>query len=396
MRTRSSFPPILFLVLSLTSCMSPEKLVEKGNYEAAIEVASRRLAGKKNKKAKYVLALEEAFAKANQRDLSNADRLKRQGRPENWARIHEHYLSIRKRQEAVAPLLPLVSKEGIKANFRFVKVDELETESREKAAEFHYAEAIRLLRNARQTGDRLEARQAFAELDRIGQYFKRYRDVEQLQEEALYLGTTFVLVRLRQEAPVTMPNAFEQELTAIAVQDLNSQWKVYHTRPVKGQEYDYEVVMRINRIEVSPGLVREREYEETAVVEDGWEYVLDQNGNVAKDTLGNDIKVPREVRVRALVLENYQNKTVRVNGRLEFLDRATENIIHTEPLFAEAIFENYAATFRGDKRALSKQSRQRIGNQPVPFPSEEVLLLQAVEQLKPFIKREIARTRRMI
>lgn len=375
--------------------MSPEKLVERGNYEAAIEVASRRLAGKKNKKTKYVLALEEAFTKANQRDLSSADRLKRQGRPENWVRIHEYYLSIRRRQEALAPLLPLVSKEGIQASFRFVKVDELEMESREKAAEFHYAEAQRLLRDAR-TGDRLAARRAFAELDRIEQYFRRYRDVEQLREEALYLGTTHVLVRLRQEAPVAMPQAFEQELTAIAVQDMNSRWKVYHTRPVKGQDYDYEVIMRINRIEVSPGIVREREYEETAQVEDGWEYVLDENGNVAKDTLGNDIKVPREVQVRALVLENYQNRTARVNGRLEFFDRATDNLIHTEPLFAEAVFENYAATFRGDKRALSKQSRQRIGHRPLPFPTEEILLLQAVEQLKPFIKREIAGARRMI
>ena len=396
MRTRYSISFVLILVVGLTSCVSPEKLVEHGNYEAAIEVASRRLAGKKKKKAKYVLALEEAFSKANQRDLSSAERLKQQRRPENWARIHEHYMSIRKRQEAVAPLLPLVSKEGIKANFRFVKVNELEMESREKAAEFHYTEGQRLLRQASQNEDRLQARRAYAELDRTGQYFKRYRDVDQLMEEALYLGTTFVLVRLRQEAPVAIPNDFERELTAIAVQDLNSQWKVYHTRPVKGQEYDYEVVMRINRIEISPGLVKEREYEDRAIVEDGWTYLLDENGNVSKDSLGNDIKVPREVEVRALVLENYQNKTARVSGRLEFFDRATENIIHTEPLFAEAVFENYAATFRGDKRALSKQSRQRIGNRPVPFPTEEVLLMQAVEQLKPFVKREIAGTRRMI
>ncbi|MCR9100489.1 MAG: hypothetical protein NXI25_11090 [bacterium] len=396
MRTRYSYSLIVILIVSLSSCVSPEKLVERGNYEAAIEVAARRLAGKKNKKTKFVLALEEAFQKANQRDLSAADRLKRQNRPENWARIHEHYLSIRKRQEAVAPLLPLVSKEGIKANFRFVKVDELEMESREKAAAFHYAEAERLLRDARQGEDRLAARRAYAELDRIRQYFSRYRDVEQLQEEALYLGTTHILVSMRQEAPVAIPNAFERELTAIAVQDMNSQWKVYHTRPVEGLRYDYEVVMRINRIEISPGLVREREYEETAVVEDGWEYVLDANGNVAKDSLGNDITQPREVTVRALILENYQNKTARVSGRLEFVDRSTDNLIHTEPLFAEAVFENYAATFRGDKRALSRQSRQRIGNQPVPFPSEEVLLLQAVERLKPFVKREIAGARRMI
>lgn len=396
MRTPHPILTLAALLFSLSACISPEKLLENGNYDAAIEVAIRRLAGKKNKKAKHLRALEGAFAKANQRDLATAERLKRQGRPENWARIHQHYLNIRHRQEAVAPLLPLVSKEGLRANFQFVKVDELEMESREKAAEFHYAEAKRLLRQARQGEDRLAARRAYAELERVAQYLQRYRDIEQLREEALYLGTTHILVRMRQDAPVALPRAFEQELTALAVQDLNTRWKVYHTRPVEEVAYDYEVVMRINRIEVSPGIIREREYEESAIVEDGWEYLLDEQGNVAKDSLGNDIKVAREVQARAWVLENYQHKTAQVGGRLEFYDRATDNLIHSEPLFAEAVFENYAATFRGDKRALSKQSRQRIGNQPVPFPPEEALLLQVVEQLKPFIKREIASTRRMI
>ncbi len=71
-------------------------------------------------------------------------------------------------------------------------------------------------------------------------------------------------------------------------------------------------------------------------------------------------------------------------------------MINTDRIAVEAVFENYAATFRGDDRALSQQSRQRIGNRPLPFPENEDLLFTAAEQLKPVIKEKIARARIII
>ena len=44
--------------------------------------------------------------------------------------------------------------------------------------------------------------------------------------------------------------------------------------------------MRLTNIEVSPEQIKEREYEDTKEIEDGFEYVLDGNGNVAKDSSG--------------------------------------------------------------------------------------------------------------
>ncbi len=386
---------ILAAVLVFQSCISPQKLVERGDYDAAIDQAVRRLAGKKNKKAKFVLALEEAFDKANQQDLAAADRLKQAGRPEFWPRIHNHYEAIRSRQEAVAPLLPLASKEGIKANFRFVRVDGLELEARENAAAFHYTEAQRLLRNAEQ-GDKLAARRAYTELQRTEAYFANFRDKEGLQRKAHQLGTTHILVKLDNQSNAVLPRALERDIETIRLHDLNSFWNAYHSRPQEGMEYDYEVIMRITQVEVSPGVVNQREYEEFAEVEDGWEYVLDKNGNVAKDSLGNDITQPRFIRVGALVVEQYQTMSAFIGGRLEFYDRRSRSLIDSQPMQAEAVFENYASTFQGDKRALSDQTRRRIGNRPQPFPSGEALLFEAAEQLKPFIKREIAGARRLI
>jgi hypothetical protein len=385
----------LVFVLGATSCSSPQKLVERGRYDDAVEVALRRIAGNKKKKTKHVLALESALNRANQRDMREAERLKKQGRPENWPTINRLYSNIRQRQSKVEPLLPLVSNEGIKASFRFVKVESLENESREKAATFYYTKAEQLLKEAKR-GDKLAAREAYAALENIDPYFQRFRDKEQLKNTARDLGTTRILVKMENNAPVVLPAALERDIEALNVRDLNTFWQNYHTRAVSGLSYDYAVKMRITHIDISPELVKERAYEESRKVQDGWRYLLDENGNVAKDSLGNDIREARMITVRAQILENYQSKVATLSGRVEIYDQRTGERIESHPLSAEAIFENYAATFRGDERALSAQSKRRIGNRPQPFPSNEALLFEAAEQLKPFMKDRVAGLRRLI
>jgi len=385
----------LLLLFALSSCTSPQKLVESGNYDQAVYAAAKRLSGKKIKKDKFVLALEEAFEKATTRDMRLAERLKREGRPENWSKINELYRRVRSRQEQVAPLLPLISKEGIKANFQFVKVDELEYESRQKAADYYYVQAQELLEDARR-GDKLAARRAYEELDKIGQYFPNYKDKEALKKAARSLGTANVLVKLENRSRSVLPVALEQEIRRISVRDLNSFWQAYYTEQAKGVDFDYEAVMKITSLEVGPQLVKEREFEEVKEIEDGFDYVLDSRGNVLKDSLGNDVKVPRKVLIRARVFETHQTKVASIDGRLEFYDIRTRELIDSKPLAADAVFENYASTFRGDKRALSEQARRYLGNAPQPFPSDEALLLTAMESLKPAIKSRIAETRRLI
>lgn len=385
----------LSLLFVLSSCTSPQALLESGDYDQAVYLAVKRLSGKKNKKEKYVLALEEAFEKANERDMRLAERLKREGRPENWAKVNDAYRRVRTRQERVAPLLPLISKEGIRANFRFVKVDELEYESRQKAADYYYARSQELLEDARR-GNKLAARRAYEELDKIDQYFRNYKDKETLKRTAHQLGTTHVLVRLENRSRSILPVALDREIRRIGVRDLNSFWQAYYTEQAKDVDFDYEVVMKVSSLEVGPDVIKEREFEEAKEIEDGFDYVLDSRGNVMKDSLGNDIKVPRKVLIRARVFETYQTKVASIAGRLEFYDLRTRDLIDSKPMAADAVFENYASTFRGDKRALSEEACRYLGNRPQPFPSDEALLMTAMEQLKPVIKSRIAETRKLI
>ncbi len=338
--------------------------------------------------------MEEAFARATQDDMARADRLKAENQEENWGEIVAIYKRVDRRQNQIKPLLPLVDKEGIKANFRFVRTEDLIAEAKNNAAKYHYANAQQLLRDA-QNGEKLAAREAYSELEKVESYFRSYGNKEELKRLALKLGKSHILISVENNSQAVLPLALEEEIKRIRVSDMQRRWQEYYTNDRQDVVFDYKIVMNLQAIDIGPSLVREREYEESRQIEDGFDYVLDENGNVKKDTLGNDIKVPHYEQVYAWVLETHQQKVARIAGQLEFYDLRQNSLIESRPLAAENVFENYAATYKGDRRALSKDTKRRIGNAPLPFPTDENMLYEAVTLLKPAMKKEIDRSRRI-
>ena len=149
------------------------------------------------------------------------------------------------------------------------------------------------------------------------------------------------------------------------------------------------MVLRIQDIVVSPDMVKEREYIDEKEIEEGFDYVLDSRGNVLKDSLGNDVKIPKKVTIKAFVTEVYQSKQTQVNATLDLIDLRINQVIQSQALSAVALFENYASKFRGDERALSADSRSRIGNSPQPFPSSAAMILQAADRMKPVFQERV-------
>ena len=149
-RIRVSAPLFMALCfgLLLTACRTAQKFTESGDYDGAIEFCVQKLRGKSKKKTEYVQGLELAFQKAQARDLRIAENLAAANRPENWEKVNNMHRKIQDRQNLVAPLLPLVSKDGYRARFEFVSIEKLEAESREKAAEYLYNRAEDLLLQA--------------------------------------------------------------------------------------------------------------------------------------------------------------------------------------------------------------------------------------------------------
>lgn len=391
MKRANIFQTIFYLAIilfALPACTSIETLVESGNYEETIRLAQRRLTGKQKKSPKLVEALEKAFNKVTARDMSAAKSMAESGAP-NWERIYDIYNNIARRQDALQPILPLVDKRGYQAQFRFANVGPLLSQAADRAAAQLYADGLRELNYGR-SGAKASARAAYNYFRRIGKYHRNYRDSYTLMREAEQLGIVYIAVEMTNNSGGFLPRGFENELLRVRTSDLDDKWRVYDFTRRSDRAYDYNARIMIENIRVSPERISERSYSDEKEITDGEEYVLDADGNVAKDSLGNDITRPRLVVVRADILEVYQTKSALVSGALVLYDNVARRVVDESRLTAEAVFENYASTFRGDRRALSRQSRQRIGNQPLPFPTNEALILDAAEVLKPQLTRRLA------
>lgn len=390
-----SFQPMVLLftaALLAGGCASPQKFVEDGDYDQAIETALKRLHGKKNKKQEYVNLLEAAFEKATDKDMRRVEALNASGRNENWPEVYKVYKQIKARQEKIEPLLPLADKYGVKADFRFGKIEILLEEAKGQAAEYYYQTGLELMSSARE-GDKLAARKAYDQFTHTEAYYKQYKSKDLLKSEAQKLGVTHVALRVENHSGAFLPKGMEQEMLRMGLADLNDRWKQFHPASHLEVQPDLEIVLNLSQINVSPDRVDHREYVETREIEDGFEYVLDGRGNVLKDSLGNDVKIPKKSLIKALVIESYQIKTAAVLCHLDLFDARRRTLIDSRRLDADVVFENYAATFQGDPRALTEASKNRIGNRPVAFPADADMVLNVMEKLKPAIKKHIQGTR---
>jgi len=388
----NNFLLISLVAIFLVNCKSTRKLTEIGNYDEAIKKSINKLAGKKKKKAETVATLELAFEKANSRDINEINTLKAANLPKNWERIFDLATAIQNRQTSVEPLLPLVDDRGKKASFKFLKINTLVQESKNKATNYLYDQGQQLLTKARR-GDKTAARSAYENLDRIARYVSSYKDRLSLMSEARSLGVSHILFRMENKGFALLSRDFERAILEMDVQDMNELWREFHTRENRDIQYDYEIVMRLDDIDVSPESIREREFREEKEIEEGEKILRDQNGNVVKDSLGNVVKVPDVKIVSANIIEVYQSKSAIVGGSLYFFDKIRNELLDNQPIAAEVLFENYAATYQGDRRALSNESKNIIGNEPLPFPPDAAMLLDAADILKPIIKEKISETR---
>ena len=377
---------LLFSVILLSGCNSSEKLLQKGEYDRAIEKAVKKLRKDPgNDKELYVL--KEAYTKANSFDLEQISFLEKEGRSENYVRIYQLYGRLDRRQDRIKTLPTRLMSE-----FRIVNYDDELIASKEQAAETAYQQGLDYL----DLGGKENARRAFYEFENVQSLYPNYKDVNDLQKEAAYLGTNQVLFIVENNSEVMLPERFESELKKISLGDLNNRWIQYSVYENEDVEYDYFVALNINRITLSPeGLEREK-YSETTEIQDGTRYVLDDRGNVMKDSLGNDIKVPNMVNVTAEIQTQRQFKEATVGGSLDYVDLRTEQLVKSENIGVTAVFEHLSGSYTGDERALSQDSKEVIARNAVPFPDDEFMLMDAATLLKERAKDIMYRNRELL
>lgn len=375
--------PVILITILFASCKSSTKQLERGDYDAALKKSAKKIKRNPGKNFDEVYIFNDAYRMATQKDDETIVRLKSQGDPANWSKIYQTIVKMNNRQNLAISLPPV----GIEFDERDYYPDM--NEAKLKATEYAYAKGMQLLK----IDNRFEARKAYTRFLEVKRYEEHYKDVDEKLSEAKYKGTTNVFFRIEDNSKVVAPKGLIEEIQRINVDDLNDNWKNYDTYVDTNKTYHYSVILNMKLIDVSPEGLKENNYSESKEIPDGFDYVLDASGNVVKDSLGNDVKTPKFKTITCNVKELHQHKTARISGTIDYFDNLTDKLIKSEPITSDAVFEHHYAIANGNLAALKPITRKKIGIDPIPFPSDEPLILQAGDVLKKMTKSIIVQNK---
>ena len=379
---------IFFLFGACNSVKRNQKLLSKGNYEQAIEFGVKKIQKNLSPKKRdgHITIIEQAFQKAVAKATRRISSLKRQANTSGAKEIYYTYQNLVYIQDKIRPLLPLRNDtRGKNAVFEFKDYSSKIIAAKKAYVAFLYDEAS-LYMQYQTPKDYRTAYYIYCELEDVQ---SNYKEVSLRKENARSNGTDFVLLDLKNSTNQIIPNTLEQELLSINTHDLDKFWTQYHTKQDIGIDYKYGISLNFKEISVAPEKLNTIQQRRSKRIKDGWEYVYDSNGNVAKDSLGNDIKKDVYSTVSATVIVTTQSKSAVVGADVVFTNFKANSEINRIPISSVFVFENIFAKYTGDKRALTKEDKRFMQHRFVDFPSNEQMVYDTGEDLKIKVKEII-------
>jgi len=385
--------PLLIAILLVAGCGSTTKKLQRGQYDAVIDKTVKKLLKKPS--AKRAAEMDRAYQLANERDLDRIRFLKMENNPDSYDEIFNRYNVLKERQRKVRTVTPL-TVEGKTYSYEYVDYDAEMVAAKRKAADFFYENGKGLLENALQKTD---YRDAYFQLMKASEYSGgQYPNIDEMIYEARMKGISRVIVGVVNQSPIQLPVQVEEDLISFDTQGLSSEWVEYHFKHVdKDIDYDYEVIVELLSVAVSPDHTEDKDEIFNKRIADGFEYVLDANGNVMKDTAGNDIKIQKFRDITCTLIETRQHKSVEIRGEVEILAlRPQRRLIKKEPFGASNVFEHSSARAIGDPAALTEEALKKTQQQKVPFPSDVEMVMTCTETIKPAIRNAVYANRQYI
>ena len=382
----------IFFIIYSCGVKKTQSLLSDGDYDNAINRAVDALRTKKDAKGKqdYVYLLEEAFAKAKDRDLRNIDMLAKDANPANLERIYNDYLQLNNRQERIRPLLPLqLLKEGRNAYFPFDNYSDQIINSKNALSKYLYDNATKLLKS----NNKMDFRKSYDDLGYLESINPSYKDVKNLMNQAQQKGTDFVSVYTKNETNMVIPVRLQSDLLDFSTFGLNDKWTVYHSNKQKGISYDYGLIVNFRQINISPEQIKEKEFIKEKQIKDGVKALLDSRGNVVKDSLGHAIMIDNFKTIRVDIYEFRQFKSCQVTAKVDYIDFRSNQLIEAFPIASEFVFENIYSTYNGDKNACDDSYMPYFSKRAVAFPSNDQMVYDSGEDLKAKLKDIIVRNR---
>jgi len=379
-----------FILISSCGVKQTQNLLSSGNYDDAINNAVSNLRTNKDKKGKqdYVYLLEEAFAKAKERDLNAINLLAKDANPAQLEKIYNTYLQLNDRQEKIKPLLPLrLLKEGRNAIFPFDNYNDRIIDSKNALSAYLYANAKKLLL----TSDKMNFRKAYDDLTYLNQINPNYKDILRLMDDAKFKGSDYVFVNTKNETNMIIPVGLRNDLLDFSTYGLNDKWTVYHSNKQKGIDYDYGMMINFRQIYISPEQIKEKEFVKERVIKDGVKKLIDANGKEVLDEKGKVVMVDNMRNATVRIYEFRQFKSCQITAKVDYVNFINNQLLQSFPITSEFIFENIYATYKGDRRASDDNYYSYFDKKSVVFPSNEQMVYDTGEDLKAKIKDVISR-----
>ena len=382
---------MFILTIILSGCGSSKKQLEKGNYEGALDKAVKELR-RNPKDTKQAEVLDRSYKLLNDQDNERLRFLKLEGKPANWDEIYLINKKMSDRQSLVRTVTP-INLNGQSIDYPYVDYAPEMITAKKKSADFYYSHGNELMK----AGLKDSYRQAYYEFVRAKEYVGDYEGIDNRIAESKYQGMSRVLITLQNTSQIQFPKEFEQDLLTIDLPRLNSEWVEYHTEDLGGNtKFDYYVNVTVRSIAVSPDQSMQRDSVIKRQVEDGFNYELDKNGNVKKDTAGNDIKTKKYKTLQCALVETVQTKACQIDGNVEVIQMNPNTVLKKDPIGAQSTFENVSARAIGDVGALNARQLEKTKTQVVAFPVDEEMVLRCSESLKQAINGAILSDRRFI
>lgn len=382
---------IAFLTL-LSSCgvKQTQNNLASGNYDAAIDIALSNLRSNKDKKGKqdYVYLLEEAFAKAKERDLNTVSFLSKENNPSNLEKIYSTYIALNDRQEKIKPLLPLrLINENRNANFPFDNYTDQIISSKNALSNYLYTNAKALML----TKNKMNYRRVYDDLAYLDKINPNYKDVAKIMDEAQFKGTDYVMVYTQNETNMIIPVQLQNDLLDFKSYKLNDKWTVYHSAKQKDIYYDYGMLINFRSISISPEQIKEKEFIKERQVVDGQKKQLDANGKIVTDRQGKPVMVDNLINATVKIYEIRQFKSCQITAKVDYVDNKTKQSINSFPIASEFVFENIYSTYKGDRRAADDDYYGYFDKKIVPFPTSDQMVYDTGEDLKSKINSVITK-----
>jgi len=369
----------LLIISSCSSAKKAEKSIESGDYDKAFNIAVTKLSEDKHKKShqKLIPSLQEAYKKANERDIHKINQYKKLKDLSYLKEIYALYVAMDVRQDEVLMLQPLYYNNS-EVTFKTKNYTKDIEKSLKEYSSHLYSTGTKQL-----AGSKIDARSAYKTFNDLEFVNPSYvSNVGDLIRQAKVKGSSLVLLKLLNNIQEITTIEHTDELMRISESNMSNKWVIYHKEKDSTVSYDYEVSVAIDQFHITPEQVNTETVQQQARIKDGWEYVYDGNGNVMKDTLGNDIKRDKIITVQAEVKMFQQVKAGKVDGKVSIQNISTNSLMSNTPMFGEAKFENVFAQFRGDQRAIEQKYHKALQNKEVPFPSDSEFVKYALAEYR--------------